>query len=133
MFQALSSHGLSTLLLLVGYLGWAAIGHTLTGHYPFFWMDPKEMGSAGLVAACASGFVGLGSAGESRLEDSFLTISSRLMSACRAAFAAIHGLTSLREKLAKYASQGKGYHRIHDLEDDDEQPQRPHGESGGPE
>lgn len=53
------------MLLLVGYLGWAAIGHTMTGHYPLFWMDPKEMGGAGLVAACASGFVGLGSAGES--------------------------------------------------------------------
>ncbi len=69
------------MLLLVGYLGWAAIGHILTGHYPLFWMDPKEMGSAGLVAACASGFVGLGSAGE--FEGAHFWNSSLLIAAQR--------------------------------------------------
>jgi hypothetical protein len=54
------------MFLLAGYLGWAAIGNTMTGHYPFFWMDPEEMGSARLVAAYAAGFVGMGPASESR-------------------------------------------------------------------
>jgi hypothetical protein len=53
------------MLFLVGYLGRAAIGHAMTGRYAFFWMDPEEMGSARLVAACASGFVGMGAVGES--------------------------------------------------------------------
>ncbi len=54
------------MLLLAAYLAWAAIGHTVTGQYPLFWMDPKEMGGAGLVAACALLFVVMGLAGESQ-------------------------------------------------------------------
>ncbi len=50
----------------------------------------------------------------------------------RTALAVMYGLTSLREKLAKYAGQGEGYHRIHDSDDDDEQPQHLRGESESP-
>ncbi|KAK4044151.1 hypothetical protein C8A01DRAFT_12486 [Parachaetomium inaequale] len=100
--HAVSNHVLSTMFLLAGYLGWAAIGNTMTGHYPIFWMDPKEMGSAGLVAAYAAGFVAMGPA----------------------MFAALYGLTSLREKLAKYASRSEGYSRIHDSDDEHAQSQR---------
>ncbi|KAK4150785.1 hypothetical protein C8A00DRAFT_45899 [Chaetomidium leptoderma] len=94
--HAISSHLLSTMFLLAGYLGWAAIGHTMTGHYPLFWMDPKETGSSVLVAAYASGFVIMGPA----------------------AFAALYGLTSMREKLAIYVGRGDGYSRIHDSDDE---------------
>jgi hypothetical protein len=52
------------MLLLAGYLGWAAVGHATTGRYPLFWMDPKEMGGPVLVATCAALFVAVGSAGE---------------------------------------------------------------------
>lgn len=64
-WQVVASHVCSTVLLLVGYLGWAAVGNTMTGQYPFFWMDPQVMGSPKLVAACGAGFVGMGAAGES--------------------------------------------------------------------
>lgn len=53
------------MLLLAGYLGWAALGHSLTGRYPFFWMDPEEMGNSGLVVAYAAGFVAMGPTSES--------------------------------------------------------------------
>ncbi|KAL2133072.1 hypothetical protein VTI74DRAFT_2976 [Chaetomium olivicolor] len=96
--RPLSSQVLPVVFLLSNYLGWAAIGNTMTGHYPFFWMDPQEMGGTKLVAAYGSGFVAMGPA----------------------AFAAMRGLTLLRDNLAKYFSRRGQYIQIHDSEDDEE-------------
>ncbi|SPQ20294.1 309f112e-7dbb-4e8b-a90d-b1e4e3b5027d [Thermothielavioides terrestris] len=96
--HAVARHVLSTTYLLMGYLAWAAIGNTMTGQYPLFWMDPTEIGGAGRVAACAFGFVGLGVS----------------------AFAAVYGLTVLREKLAKYATRKTQYSPVPDSEHEHE-------------
>lgn len=53
--------------LLAGYLGWGKLGKVFTGQYPFFWMDPAEMGKISIVMGYATSFVGLGVAGESLL------------------------------------------------------------------
>ncbi|KAK5996770.1 hypothetical protein PT974_02112 [Cladobotryum mycophilum] len=39
------------------YLGWAAIGKTLTDWYPFFWLDEAEVGSQEAVIFYSIGFV----------------------------------------------------------------------------
>ncbi|KAL2264110.1 hypothetical protein VTK26DRAFT_1979 [Humicola hyalothermophila] len=46
-------------------LGWGKLGKTLTGQYPFFWMDPAEVGRLSVVLGYVSGFEGMGTAGES--------------------------------------------------------------------
>jgi hypothetical protein len=66
-------HALALALSLAGYLGWGSIGKCLTGHHPFFWMNPEEVGKTGL-AAYVSGFVGLRLAGESLLLDARIRI-----------------------------------------------------------
>jgi len=105
------SHVFSTMSVLAGYLGWAAIGNTMTGRYPFFWMDPSLMGSTGLVAAYAAGFVAMGPASESFACDGLRWDANEPF---LAAFAVIYGLTSLRDKLATHASRRQGYSRIPD-------------------
>ncbi|KAL7929650.1 hypothetical protein V8C35DRAFT_284156 [Trichoderma chlorosporum] len=49
---------LFALVVLAGlYLGWAIIGHAATGVYPFFWLDPTQVGSQEAVTAYCIGFV----------------------------------------------------------------------------
>jgi len=48
------------MFVLSCYLGWASFGHTLTGEYPFFWMDREAMGYTEIVVAYCAGFVGMG-------------------------------------------------------------------------
>ncbi|KAK0645752.1 hypothetical protein B0T16DRAFT_146212 [Cercophora newfieldiana] len=54
------SHIFSIIFILSCYLGWASFGHTLTGEYPFFWMDREAMEYTEIVAAYSAGFVGMG-------------------------------------------------------------------------
>ncbi|KAK3389189.1 hypothetical protein B0H63DRAFT_463150 [Podospora didyma] len=73
------SHVFAIIFFLSCYIGWAAFGKIVTDHYPFFWMDPEAMGKKEIVAAYASGFVGLGPT----------------------VFAFMYGLIGMRENLTK--------------------------------
>jgi len=64
MSQSVPSHVFFIMVLLAGYLGWAAIGHCLTGEYPLFWMDRDIVGSTVLAAAYSAGFISMGPIGE---------------------------------------------------------------------
>ncbi|KAH7127467.1 hypothetical protein EDB81DRAFT_662623 [Dactylonectria macrodidyma] len=55
--NAIGTHVLGLLFLAGLYLGWAAIGHLLTGWFPFFWLDEAQVGSQEAVAAYCIGFV----------------------------------------------------------------------------
>jgi hypothetical protein len=39
------------------YLGWAFLGHTLTGWFPFFFLSTKEVGTSEAVWLYSIGFV----------------------------------------------------------------------------
>lgn len=39
------------------YLAWGAIGKSITGAYPFFWMDEAQVGSKEAVSVYCIGFV----------------------------------------------------------------------------
>ncbi|KAH7131584.1 hypothetical protein B0J13DRAFT_106838 [Dactylonectria estremocensis] len=54
---AIGTHVLGLLFLTGLYLGWATLGHLLTGWFPFFWLDESQVGSQEAVAAYCIGFV----------------------------------------------------------------------------
>lgn len=49
--------------LLAAYVGWAAVGKRVTGHGPYFFLDPDVVGSSGQVALYSTGLVALGPLG----------------------------------------------------------------------
>ncbi|RCI10033.1 hypothetical protein L249_8736, partial [Ophiocordyceps polyrhachis-furcata BCC 54312] len=53
----LGSHFLGVMVLSGLYLAWAALGHSLTEWYPFFWMDEEEVGSKEAVTLYCIAFV----------------------------------------------------------------------------
>ncbi|KAG6030400.1 hypothetical protein E4U41_000105 [Claviceps citrina] len=54
---SVGSHMLSLMGLSGAYLGWGVVGKSVTGEYPFFWMDEAQMGSKEAVSLCCIGFV----------------------------------------------------------------------------
>ncbi|KAG6007690.1 hypothetical protein E4U21_005651 [Claviceps maximensis] len=54
---SVGSHMLSLMALSGLYLGWAAIGKSVTGEAPFFWMDEAQVGSKEAVSLYSIGFV----------------------------------------------------------------------------
>ncbi|KAG5973966.1 hypothetical protein E4U55_000161 [Claviceps digitariae] len=51
------SHMLGLMALSGLYLGWAAVGKSVTGEAPFFWMDEAQVGSKEAVSLYSIGFV----------------------------------------------------------------------------
>ncbi|KAG6029049.1 hypothetical protein E4U40_000725 [Claviceps sp. LM458 group G5] len=51
------SHMLSLMGLSGAYLAWGAVGKSVTGEYPFFWMDEAQVGSKEAVSLYSIGFV----------------------------------------------------------------------------
>ncbi|KAG5950631.1 hypothetical protein E4U53_004712, partial [Claviceps sorghi] len=54
---SVGSHMLSLMGLSGLYLAWAAVGKSVTGEYPFFWMDEAQVGSKEAVSLYSIGFV----------------------------------------------------------------------------
>ncbi|KAG5928135.1 hypothetical protein E4U42_001195 [Claviceps africana] len=54
---SVGSHMLSLMALSGLYLAWAAVGKSVTGEYPFFWMDEAQVGSKEAVSLYSIGFV----------------------------------------------------------------------------
>jgi len=55
--QSVGSHMLSLMGLSGLYLAWAAVGKSVTGESPFFWMDEAQVGSKEAVSLYSIGFV----------------------------------------------------------------------------
>ncbi|OIW28231.1 hypothetical protein CONLIGDRAFT_681207 [Coniochaeta ligniaria NRRL 30616] len=53
-------HVFGLMALLAAYVGWAAVGKRVTGHSPYFFLDPDVVGSSGWIALYSAGFVALG-------------------------------------------------------------------------
>lgn len=52
------------MFMLGVYVGWAALGKRLTGHSPFFFLDPDVVGGQAYAAAYSAAFVGLAPIGK---------------------------------------------------------------------
>lgn len=80
------------------YLGYSAIGKTITGHTSFWWMDPALAGSPAKVAGYCTGFVFLAVASELQ-QHSRLFIKAQLTK--YVVFGVLYGLIVLRETLVR--------------------------------
>lgn len=65
LLQPVPSHIFGTMAAAALYLGYSAIGKTITGHTSFWWMDPALAGTPAKVAGYCTGFVFLAVASES--------------------------------------------------------------------
>jgi hypothetical protein len=57
MYQAIGSHIFGLVAFAGVYLGWAAIGKSLTDWWAFDWLDVSKVGSEEAVTAYSIGFV----------------------------------------------------------------------------
>ncbi|KAK3935571.1 hypothetical protein QBC46DRAFT_358152 [Diplogelasinospora grovesii] len=73
------THVFALMFLLSSYLGFAAFGKLLTGHSPFFWLDPDFAGRTEILAAYCAAFTLLGPT----------------------VFAFMYGLIGMRENIAR--------------------------------
>ncbi|EFY95902.1 hypothetical protein X797_010896 [Metarhizium robertsii] len=83
--HAIGSSILCTAALSGLYLVWGGIGKSVSGKFPFFWMDEEQVGSKEAVSLYCTGFVGL----------------SVMM------FALMHGFVGIRESLTR-RSESRG-------------------------
>ncbi|TWU71246.1 hypothetical protein ED733_002266 [Metarhizium rileyi] len=55
--QAIGSSIIGTMVLAGLYLVWGAMGKSVCGNYPFFWMDEEQVGSKEAVSVYCVGFI----------------------------------------------------------------------------
>jgi hypothetical protein len=94
------------MFLSLVYIGWASIGHLLTGKIEYFLFDHNKVYHGEYVVAAGVGFLALTivcKSSQSLRQNQSLTML---------VFVFVYGLTGIREALVKKCNDKKGYQRL---------------------